>query len=132
MLRQDTAAATAGTLIHEYAHALLHVGVEDDTERGKRELEAEAVAYIVGRQFGLNMDGSTFYLATWATDDADTILDRLDRISHTATTLIEAVDPSLHTSVCLLRRVRPHCFWLCNTDRGSLGLYDWYTDTHTL
>jgi hypothetical protein len=95
VLDQETAAATAGTLIHEYAHALLHVGVDDDTERTKRELEAEAVAYIVGRHYGLNMDGSTFYLASWAADDAEVILDRLDRISHTATTLLEATDSCL-------------------------------------
>jgi len=34
----------ARTLIHEYAHALLHFDVDDDTERSKREVEAEAVA----------------------------------------------------------------------------------------
>jgi len=32
----------ARTLIHEYAHALLHFDVDDDTERSKREVEAEA------------------------------------------------------------------------------------------
>jgi len=31
----------ARTLIHEYAHALLHFDVDDDTERSKREVEAE-------------------------------------------------------------------------------------------
>ena len=35
----------AQTRIHEYAHALLHFDVDDDTERAKREVEAEAVAY---------------------------------------------------------------------------------------
>ena len=44
----------ARTLIHEYAHALLHFDVDDDTERAKREVEAEAVAYVVGRYFGLD------------------------------------------------------------------------------
>jgi len=44
----------AVTLIHEYTHALLHFDIEDEPERAKREVEAEAVAYIVGRYFGLN------------------------------------------------------------------------------
>ena len=44
----------ARTLIHEYTHALLHFDVDDDTERAKREVEAEAVAYVVGRYFGLD------------------------------------------------------------------------------
>ena len=44
----------ARTLIHEYAHALLHFDVDDDTERAKREVEAEAVAYVgVGAAFHL-------------------------------------------------------------------------------
>jgi len=41
----------AVTLIHEFAHALLHFDVNDEVERSKREVEAEAVAYIVGRFF---------------------------------------------------------------------------------
>ena len=39
----------AVTLIHEYAHVLLHFDVDSEPERAKREVEAEAVAYIVGR-----------------------------------------------------------------------------------
>ncbi|MFC7205325.1 ImmA/IrrE family metallo-endopeptidase [Haloferax namakaokahaiae] len=92
LLCRDNDAAAASTLVHEYAHALLHVGVDDDTERSKREVEAEAVAYIVGRQFSLDMDGSAFYLATWERDDADVIRDRLARISRTSQTLIEYIE----------------------------------------
>jgi hypothetical protein len=46
---RENDADLARTLIHEFAHALLHFNVEDDTERSKREVEAEAVAYVVGR-----------------------------------------------------------------------------------
>jgi len=63
ILDRQQRAAVAGTLIHEYAHALLHTGEVDGPERAKREIEAEAVAYIVGRQCGLDMSGSAFYLA---------------------------------------------------------------------
>ncbi|MDS0223792.1 ImmA/IrrE family metallo-endopeptidase [Haloarcula sp. S1AR25-5A] len=89
--RENTAAVTA-VLIHEYAHALLHSGVTDKPEREKREVEAEAVAYVVGRYFGLEMSGSALYLAAWESEEADTILERLDRISKTASEIIDAVD----------------------------------------
>ncbi|MFC7130591.1 ArdC-like ssDNA-binding domain-containing protein [Haloferax chudinovii] len=91
VLRRDNDAAMASTVVHEYAHALLHVGIDDDTERSKREVEAEAVAYVVGRHFGLDMGGSAFYLATWERDDADVIRERLKRISRTSQTLIEYI-----------------------------------------
>jgi hypothetical protein len=82
----------ATTLIHEYAHARLHFDIEDETERSKRELEAEAVAYIVGRYFGLDTTRSAFYLAAWESDDPDTLQDRIDRISSVGREVIESVD----------------------------------------
>ncbi|ACM58403.1 conserved hypothetical protein [Halorubrum lacusprofundi ATCC 49239] len=81
----------AVTLIHEYAHALLHSDVDDATERSKREVEAEAVAYIVGRYFDLDTSGSAFYLAAWQGDDAEGIQERLGRISSTAQKIIDTV-----------------------------------------
>ncbi|ELZ43681.1 hypothetical protein C464_16057 [Halorubrum coriense DSM 10284] len=52
----------ARTLVHEYAH-LLQIDVDDDTERAKCEVEAEAVACVVVRYCGLDTSGSAFYLA---------------------------------------------------------------------
>ncbi|WP_306061209.1 M78 family metallopeptidase domain-containing protein [Natronococcus wangiae] len=92
---RDNQADLAGTLIHEFAHALLHFDIEDRDERSKRELEAEAVAYVVGRYFELEMSGSAFYLAAWNGDDAETITDRLGRISHTAQELIDTLEQEL-------------------------------------
>jgi len=92
LLDQDDPAALAGVLIHEYAHAVLHAGVDDQTERTKREVEAEAVAYLVGRQFGLDTSGSAFYLAAWQDDEMDTLLERLGRISRTATKIVDAIE----------------------------------------
>lgn len=82
-------AAAAGDLAHELAHALLHTGW-DNPERDSREIEAEAVAYVVGRFFGLDTDGSKFYLAGWAGEDTEEIGNRLQTISSTAETIIEA------------------------------------------
>lgn len=85
---RENQADLAVTLIHEYAHALLHFDVNDGTERTKREVEAEAVAYIVGRYCGLDTSGSAFYLAAWNSDDTAVIQERLQRISRTAEEII--------------------------------------------
>lgn len=89
---RENDADLARTLIHEYAHALLHAGVTETAERSKREVEAEAVAYIVGRYCGLDTSRSAFYLAAWEADDAEVVRDRLDRISRTAEQLIETLE----------------------------------------
>ncbi|MFP9193850.1 ArdC-like ssDNA-binding domain-containing protein [Natrialbaceae archaeon A-CW1-1] len=92
---RENQADLAVTLVHEYAHAMLHGGVDDETERSKRELEAEAVGYIVGRYFGLDTSGSAFYLAAWQDEDTDAILDRLQRISSSAQEIIDIVEELL-------------------------------------
>ncbi|MBP1986619.1 adenylate kinase family enzyme [Halolamina salifodinae] len=66
--------------------------VDDDTERSKREVEAEAVAYVVGRYCGLDTSGSAFYLAAWESDGPEVVRDRLDRISRTAEKIIDALE----------------------------------------
>lgn len=82
-------AALAGTLIHEYAHALLHS--DREPERSKREVEAEAVAYLVGRCFNLDMSRSAVYIAAWEGDDPDQLHTRLNRINSTAQDIINAI-----------------------------------------
>jgi hypothetical protein len=89
-VRHDDPAAMVGTCVHEYAHALLH-DAADAADQTARELEAEAVAYIVGRHFGLEMDGSARYLAAWGDDDPDRLLGRCDRIRETSQTVIDAI-----------------------------------------
>ncbi len=88
---RENNADLARTLIHEYAHALLHFDVDDEAERSKREVEAEAVAYIVGRFFGLDTSGSAFYLAAWQDDDPEVVQDRLGRIGSIAQEIIDIV-----------------------------------------
>jgi Zn-dependent peptidase ImmA (M78 family) len=44
---RENEADLARTLIHEYAHALLHFDVDDDTERAKREVEAEELIDVL-------------------------------------------------------------------------------------
>ena len=61
-------------------------------ERSKREVEAEAVAYVVGRYCGLDTSGSAFYLAAWESDDSKVVRERLGRISRTAEELIDVLE----------------------------------------
>jgi len=82
----------ASTLIHEFAHAVLHFDREEEPERASREVEAEAVAYIVSRHFGLDADNAAFYLAAWDGEASETVRDRLDRISRTASNLVTQIE----------------------------------------
>lgn len=86
---RDNKAALARVLIHEYAHAELHGGRDDTTEA--KEVEADAVAYIVCRYFGLDASNAANYLAAWAEDAPETLHERLDRISDAADHLIATI-----------------------------------------
>jgi hypothetical protein len=89
---RENDADLARTLIHKYAHALLHFDVDGDTERSKREVEAEAVAYVVGRYYGLDTSGSAFYLVAWESDGPNVVRDRLGRISRTTEELTDILE----------------------------------------
>ena len=91
--RTGVYADMASTLVHEYAHALLHMDRSiRPAERAKREVEAESVAYVVGRRFDLTVDNSALYIARWGDDDVDVLTERLCRISRTAQQIIEWVE----------------------------------------
>jgi len=85
----------ATTLVHEFAHGLLHADRTSLPERSLREVEAEAVAYLVGRQFGLDVCNSAFYLAAWAGEDADSVLERLNRVRSVTVSILGAVDDAV-------------------------------------
>jgi len=83
---------TAGTktLIHEIAHEMIHKDSNALLERSIKELEAEAVAFVVGKHFGLEATGSPNYIALHGLD-ATTIMAHLEGIRNTATLIIQAV-----------------------------------------
>jgi hypothetical protein len=58
----------------------------------KREVEAEAVAYVVGRYCGLDSSGPAFYHAAWESDDPKIVRDRVGRINNTVEEIIEILD----------------------------------------
>jgi hypothetical protein len=88
---QESNAQTFAVLVHEFAHGLLHTGEMSEVERKKREVEAEAVAYAVGRHIGLEMERAQWYLASWDDEAEAEIDERLDRISEKAQELIDAL-----------------------------------------
>lgn len=85
----------AKTLIHETAHIeLLHIDDVDEyrAHRGRMEVEAESVTYIVA---GLNgFDTSAYsigYIAGWANEDTTVIHDTAARVLKTAHALAEII-----------------------------------------
>ncbi len=82
-------AATCGTLVHEFAHELLH---KEDRSQGKqqRELEAEAVAYAVLTHYGMQ-PGSRFYLATYGVT-GEMLTASMQIIAKTARQIIEKIE----------------------------------------
>lgn len=81
------------TLIHELAHELLHQrdkAVAPATREAK-EAEAESVAYVVGRHFGLESLGSPNYLALWDAD-SKVLKAHLERIVGCSRHIITALE----------------------------------------
>lgn len=74
--------ARAETLLHEWAHTLLHFG-EEHRDAAVEELEAEAVAYAVGRELGLPMQGSRAYILAWQ-GTVEKLEESLERIMRAA------------------------------------------------
>jgi antirestriction protein ArdC len=93
---ETDATTQAATLAHEIAHSLLHwtadghkITTRDGREIGKqqRELEAEAVAYVVGSYFGIQSP-SDFYLAAYSVTPA-MLLEAVETIAKTARTILD-------------------------------------------
>jgi antirestriction protein ArdC len=93
--RRNSPAQRVKTLAHELAHAVLHEHVED---RGRAELEAESVAYVVCQELQIDSSSYSFgYVASWAGDTKvaiDAVRASSDRIQTTATRLLAACETS--------------------------------------
>jgi len=86
----DPSAGTK-TLIHEIAHEILHQDENRPMDKTIRELEAESVAYVVGKHFGLDGLSSPNYVALHGAT-SEMILDHLERIRKAASELISQLD----------------------------------------
>ncbi len=88
----------AKVLAHELAHCALHFAKRDTSDGAKpmtrsiAELEAESVAYIVCRHFGLDSSvRSAAYIALWQ-GDSKALKASLQRIADTARAMIDEVE----------------------------------------
>ena len=79
------------TLAHEYAHELLHRADDRPASRDTRELEAEAVAFVVGGAVGLDTsDASRDYIHLYR-GDREALAGSLDRIQRAASLILNAI-----------------------------------------
>jgi hypothetical protein len=80
------------TLVHEYAHSILHAQWQPDVPREQKEVEAESAAYVVCNYFSLDSaDYSLAYVAGWSGSDPEEILHYAARIQQAATTIIDLI-----------------------------------------
>jgi antirestriction protein ArdC len=84
------AAEEFSVLVHELGHELLHRG-DDRPAPSIRELEAEAVAFVVGQTIGLDCGtASSDYVLSYE-GKKETLLDSLERIRTTAAEILAAL-----------------------------------------
>jgi hypothetical protein len=87
-------AETFTTLVHETAHELLHKAERRTaTTKTMRELEAEGVAFVVGKAVGLvNGNASADYIQLYQ-GNASLLAESLEVIQQTASVILSALEP---------------------------------------
>src|SRR5205823_334396 len=86
-------------LAHEFAHELLHHGDDRPGSRDTRELEAEAVAFVVGHATGLSVtDAARDYIHLYR-GDGTALAESLSRIQRTVAVILTAIEIDA-TSAC--------------------------------
>jgi antirestriction protein ArdC len=82
-------------LAHEFAHELLHrTERRKETTRKVRELEAEAVAFVVSKAVGLEALGRSADYIQLYSGDKELLMQSLDYIQKTASFILSALDCS--------------------------------------
>lgn len=94
LLPGQSPAEELATLIHEAAHELLHRGDRRAaTTKAVRELEAEAVAFVVGQAIGLTMDTTSADYIKLYNGDAAMMAASLEAIQNASAVLLAAILP---------------------------------------
>ena len=94
-VRDDVSEAQAAkTLCHELTHVLLHPDTSAYFQcRGRSEVEAESVAFLVCQAAGLTTGGYSFpYVARWADGDPDVVRKTADRVLGASRTILAALE----------------------------------------
>lgn len=89
MLTGLPAASEFTVLTHEFAHELLHRSDDRPRSRDTRELEAEAVAFLVGQAVGLEAARDIQLYR----GDAIALAASLDRIQRAASSILQSIQP---------------------------------------
>jgi antirestriction protein ArdC len=76
------------TLVHEFAHELLHRDTDRPANRNTRELEAEAVAFVVGTGTGIDTSAASADYIHLYGGDRESLTKALDRIQRTASVIL--------------------------------------------
>jgi hypothetical protein len=85
-------AEVVATLTHELAHELLHKGERrTSANRDTRELEAEAVAFIVGAAIGLDMAAASADYIKLYDGNAEALGESLEAISRASTLILKSL-----------------------------------------
>jgi len=88
-----TSAETFATLVHEVAHELLHRTKRTATTKRQRETEAEAVAFVVCHEIGLEIGtASQDYIQLW-NGDANLLMESLERVRTAASAILDEIQP---------------------------------------
>ena len=91
MLNGLPAASEFAVLAHEFAHELLHRSDDRPESRDTRELEAEAVAFVVGQTIGLEAaEAARDYIQLYR-GNATALAPSLDRIQRTASLILQSL-----------------------------------------
>lgn len=101
-VRADVSEAQAcKTLAHELGHVLCGHGAElFGGCRGRHEVEAESVAYIVCANAGMTTDGYSLpYVGLWSNGDAAAVRETAERVLKAAGAICEALDASTEALV---------------------------------
>lgn len=94
---------TAKTLIHEYAHSILHK--ETDKNQSQREIEAESLAFVICDHFGIDTSEYSFgYIASYANKDYSELKSILVNIQSKAHEMIELIEPVFKENLHMIEK----------------------------
>lgn len=85
---------TLKTAIHEISHAEIHNDNNKDKDKSSKEVEAESIAYIVCKNYGLDTSDYSFgYVTGWnKSKDNKIVLELLENIRKQSVSLIDRID----------------------------------------